>query len=66
MLTSFWAGLFFGWIIGSVGTGLVLLFVVAGTKRADDWPTEGWTPAEEILQEMAKRDREERLKGRRE
>ena len=49
---DFWAGLFVGWIIGSIGTGIVIMFFAgAGAKRDDDWPDE---------------NPEKRLKGRRE
>ena len=53
-MMNFWTGLFFGWIIGSIGTGIILMFF-AGIKRNDDW-----------LDDDRAYDLEEKLKGRRE
>ena len=48
---DFWAGLFVGWVIGSVGTGLGIMFFAGAGRNKDDWPDD---------------DPIERLKGRRE
>lgn len=51
---TFWTGLLAGWIIGSIGT-VVILSICAAAKRGDDF-----------LGEDRAYELEEKLKGRRE
>ena len=35
---DFWAGIFVGWIIGAIGTGIVIMFFAgAGANRTKNW-----------------------------